>query len=229
VSLADATIRRDGTELTISEGGWALIAALAVDERAVSRDTLCDRLWPDMPLETARNALKMCVRRTRQQLGDPDAILSVKSAYVLGGGVEVDVRGLPALRSAVQRGTDATTELAVARSFFERLKHGRAHAFSRWEWFTNTERMLQAATRELGEFLARAALRCADSAGALKIAEFLVGVDPLDEAARGIKIEAHLATENRAAAILEYQHYRKLLDEELGVEPSAQLKELLSR
>jgi len=227
VSLTNATISRDGTELTVSEGGWALIAALAVDERAVSRDTLCDRLWPDMPLESARNALKMCVRRTRQQLGDPDAIVSVKSTYMLGGGVEVDVRALPALRSAVARGTSATADVAVIESSFERLRRGRPHAFGRWEWFEDTERVMQAATRELGEFLARDALRRADTARALQIAEFLVGLDPLDEAARGIKIEAHLATENRGAAILEYQHYRKLLERELDVEPSAQLKELL--
>ncbi|HEV2737113.1 MAG TPA: BTAD domain-containing putative transcriptional regulator [Candidatus Elarobacter sp.] len=229
VSLADVTIRRDGSELTVSEGGWALIAALAVDERAVSRDMLCDRLWPDMPLESARNALKMCVRRTRQQLGDADAILSVKSTYVLGRGVDVDVRALPALRSAVARGTAVTAEIDGAEMLFERLKRGRAHAFSRWEWFAETERVLQAATRELGGFLAHDALRRADTARALQIAEFLVGVDPLDEAARGVKIEAHLATENRGAAILEYQHYRKILGEELGVEPSTQLKELLSR
>ena len=229
VSLADATIRRAGNELTISEGGWALIAALAVDERAVSRDTLCDRLWPDMPLESARNALKMCVRRTRQQLGDPDTILSVKSTYALGACVDVDVRALPALRATVLRGTTVTAEVGAAESFFERLKRGRGDAFSPWEWFADTERMLQAATRELGEFLARGALRDADIARALRIAEFLVGADPLDEAARGVKIEAHLATENRGAAILEFQHYRKLLSDELGVEPSAQLKELLSR
>ena len=229
VSLADATIRRDGTELTVSEGSWALIAALAVDGRAVSRDTLCERLWPDMPLESARNALKMCVRRTRQQLGDADAILSVKSTYTLGPGVDVDVQALRALRTAVLRGTAVAAEIAGVEAMFERLKRGRADAFGRWEWFADTERMLQAAMRELGEFLARNALRHADIARTLQIAEFLVGADPLDEAARGVKIEAHLATENRGAAILEYQHYRKLLGEELGVEPSAQLKELLSR
>ncbi len=227
VCLSNATICRDGTELTVSEGGWALMAALAVDERAVSRDTLCDRLWPDMPLESARNALKMCVRRTRQQLGDPDAIVSIKSTYVLGEKVEVDVRALAALRSGATRGTNAAADVEAIEAAFERLRRGRPDAFSRWEWFEDTERMLQAATRELGDFLANDALRRADTARALQIAEFLVGVDPLDEAARSIKIQAHLATENRGAAILEYQHYRTLLDRELGVEPSGQLKDLL--
>ena len=227
VYLANATICRDGTELTVSEGGWALTAALAVDERAVSRDTLCDRLWPDMPLESARNALKMCVRRTRQQLGDPDAIVSVKSTYVMGKDVNVDVRALPALRSAVARGTSAPADITAIEASFERLRHGRPDAFCRWEWFEDTERMLQAATRELGDFLAHAALDRGDTARALQIAEYLVGLDPLDEAARAVKIQAHLATENRGAAILEFQHYRKLLDRELGVAPSAQLKELL--
>jgi|GEM_PF-2446428 len=227
VTLADATICRDGTELTISEGGWALIAALAVDERAVSRDTLCDRLWPDLPLESARNALKMCVRRTRQQLGDPGAILSVKSAYELGARVEIDLRYLPALRSAVVRGTTARAEIAGIEAYFARLKSGRPDAFSRWEWFADVERTLQARTREFGEFLAHDALRRGDTSRALEIAEYLIGIDPLDEAARTVKIETYVATGNRGAAILEYQHYRKLLEAELGVEPSAQLKELL--
>ena len=227
VSLEDAMIQRNGTELTISEGGWALIAALAVGERAVARDTLCDRLWPDMPLESARNALKMCVRRTRQQLGDGEAILSVKSAYVLGAGVDVDLRALSALRWAVASGATAPAEIAAVNTHFARLKRGRPGAFSRWEWFEDTERMLQAGTRELGAFLARDALKRADTVQALQIAEFLIGIDPLDEAARSIKIEAHLATGNRSSALLEYQHYRKLLEAELSAEPSVQLRELL--
>ena len=83
------------------------------------------------------------------------------------------------------------------------------------------------ATHALGAFIAARALRAGDHVRALAIAHALTRLDPLDEAARQIAISAHIAANDRGAAILEYRGYRELLRSELDVEPSADLLRIL--
>ena len=225
--LSDGSVERDGLQLDISEGSWNLLTALAVEGRPAKRDALCDTLWPSLPLEAARNALKMCVRRTRLQLGDSDAIVSFKGGYVLGAAVEVDLHDLTTLRAAVDREGATLTEFPQATAIFERLRRGRPASALDLEWFESTEHWLQRTTVLLGEFIARDALQHDDIAGALQIGEYLTKLEPFDEAGPSLSIAAHLAAKRRGAAIAEYGHYRKVLDTELGVEPSSQLKGLL--
>jgi len=225
--LSDGSVERDGAQLDISEGSWNLMTALAIEGRPAKRDVLCDKLWPDLPLEAARNALKMCVRRTRMQLGDAGAIVSFKGGYALGAAVEVDLRDLTRLRGAVDREGTLLAEFPEAPAIFERLRRGRPAGAHDLEWFESTEHWLQRTTVLLGELIARDALQRDDTAAALQIGEYLTKLEPFDEAGPSLSIAAHLAAKRRGAAVAEYGHYRKVLDEELGVEPSAQLRELL--
>lgn len=222
--LSDGTVDRDGSRLNVSEGGLALLAALAVDGRPVARDVLCDRLWPEMPIEPARNALKMCVRRTRLQIGDAAAIVSADGGYTLAPSVQVDVRELERLRTGSARGAFEAGELTRARKLFERLMHGRPRSLLERPWFETFEHWLQSTASRLGDALARTALREGDNPGARRIGEFLIKLDPFDEAPRNVSISAHLAERNRGAAISEYRQYRRVLKDELGVEPSEELK-----
>jgi DNA-binding SARP family transcriptional activator len=224
--ISDGSVERDGAQLDISEGSWNLLTALAIEGRPAKRDALCDKLWPALPLEASRNALKMCVRRTRLQLGDADAIVSFKGGYTLGAEVEVDLRELTTLRAAVDRGA-AVSEFPQAAAIFERLRRGRPAGALDLEWFESTEHWLQRTTVLLGELIARDSLQRDDIAGALQIGEYLTKLEPFDEAGPSLSIAAHLAAKRRGAAVAEYGHYRKVLDAELGVEPSSQLKELL--
>lgn len=54
-----------------------------------------------------------------------------------------------------------------------------------------------------------------------------VSGEPLRESARRALIEAHLAERNVAAALREYEAFRQLLHDELGLEPSEDLRALL--
>jgi DNA-binding SARP family transcriptional activator len=225
--ISDGSVERDGAQLDISEGSRNLLTALAIEGRPAKRDALCDKLWPELPLEAARNALKMCVRRTRLQVGDAGAIVSFKGGYLLGAQVEVDLRDLTRLRAAVEREGAALAEFPRAAALFERLRRGRPATALDLEWFESTEHWLQRTTVLLGEFIARDALQRDDNAGALQIGEYLTKLEPFDEAGPSLSIAAHLASKRRGAAVAEYGHYRKVLDAGLGVEPSMQLKELL--
>lgn len=228
ISLAHGAVYRDESEIHVSEGGWALLAALAIEGRTVGRETLCDRLWPDMPLESATNALKMCVRRTRQQLGDADAILSTNGGYALAKHADVDLPRIDAVRAALARGERHAFDDAIVENLFERLRGGRPASFANWEWFEETEWQLQAAARELGEFLAERSLSRNDVARTLEIGRSLTALDPLDESARKLTISAHLAANDRNAALVEFRRYQKVLKEELAAEPSPDLKRMVS-
>jgi DNA-binding SARP family transcriptional activator len=62
---------------------------------------------------------------------------------------------------------------------------------------------------------------------ALQTALAVTAIDPIRETAHRIVIEVHLAEGNTASALLHDQHYRQLLQRELGVLPSARLDQLV--
>lgn len=225
VSLADGTLSRGEERIDVSEGVLALIVALAIEAQPVGRERLVDRVWPDLHDESAYNALKMCVHRTRQQLADPGAIVVNRSGYTLAPEIEVDLRILEGALERIRRSPDA--QEPDLEAMFDRLARGRPAFFANWDWFEPIERILEAATHEVGAFIAAHALALGDHVRALAIAQMLTKLDPLDEGARRVAIRAHLAANDRGAAILEYRSYRVLLRDELDVEPSSDLKQLL--
>jgi len=227
ISLADGTISRGEERVDVSEGVLALLLALAVEGQPVARDRLVDRLWPDLQDESAYNALKMCVHRTRQQLASPAAVVVSRGGYALAPEIDVDLRWLQRTLDRVRRDTVPAADLPRLEATFECLARGRPAAFADWEWFEPVEQTLTAATHEVGAFIAARALHEGDDVRALAIAQTLTKLDPLDESARQIAISAHVAAHDRSAAILEYRAYKALLRSELDVEPSAGLKRLL--
>src|SRR5262249_4011428 len=54
-----------------------------------------------------------------------------------------------------------------------------------------------------------------------------VTADPFRESGHRALIRAHLREGNRSEALRQYRSYRKILDEELGIEPSVALSEML--
>jgi DNA-binding SARP family transcriptional activator len=169
----------------------------------------------------------MCVHRARGQLADPSAVVVSRGGYALAPEIDVDLRWLQRALERIRRDAVPEGDLPRLEEIFERLVRGRPAAFANWEWFEPVERELEAATREVGAYVAARALRAGDHVRALGIAHALTKLDPLDEAARQIAISAHIAANDRGAAILEYRGYRELLREELDVEPSAELLRLL--
>lgn len=225
VSLADGSLWRGEERIDVSEGVLALIVALAIESQPVGRERLVDRVWPDLHDESAYNALKMCVHRTRQQLADPGAVIVTRSGYTLAPEIEIDLRALESALERVRRNGDA--DEPQLEGLFDRLARGRPSFFANWEWFGPIERILESATHEVGAFVAERALRRGDHVRALAIAQMLTKLDPLDEGARRVAIRSHLAANDRGAAILEYRSYKALLHTELDVEPSSDLKHLL--
>lgn len=64
-------------------------------------------------------------------------------------------------------------------------------------------------------------------AQALDAALLCVNLDPLRESAHQAVLTIHLAERNVAEAIRHYEFFRQLLHDELGIEPSPQLRNML--
>jgi DNA-binding SARP family transcriptional activator/HPt (histidine-containing phosphotransfer) domain-containing protein len=208
-----------------------LVFALLVLERhrPVSRDELAEALWPSGLPRAWESALRGAVSKVRAFLsaGGIDAATTLVNAFGayqlrLGADVAVDVERAAA---AVDRAEEA-------------LRAGDPHRAAQ---AASTARELAAdpllpgvdaevverARTELREVMLRSLLAlstarrlCAEPALAVAAAEEAVGRSPFTEAAHLCLIQAHAAAGNRAQALLAYDRCRRLLADELGVDPA---------
>ncbi len=70
INVTDGSCLLGETTVKLPRGEMALLLALAVEDKLITRETLCDRLWPDLSSASASNALKTSVGRVRKRLGD---------------------------------------------------------------------------------------------------------------------------------------------------------------
>lgn len=227
----------------------ALLAYLAVEaDRPHRRTALAELLWPDQVEPAARHNLSQALFHLRRLLPDDlvaDLLLTTRDTVrlSLADTVWVDVlsfrrlarspdderrttddRSPPAIEvSVVGRRSPADVarlEQAVAlyrSEFLEGLGVGDSPGFDEWVLLTRESLRAQAC----------AALRrlSAPEGGAPEIgrrsayARRWAALDPFDEAAHRQLMLALAEHGQRAAALLQYEHCRRLLAAELGVEP----------
>jgi DNA-binding SARP family transcriptional activator len=98
-------------------------------------------------------------------------------------------------------------------------------SFDDWS-LLERERFLQRRVRAL-EGLSAHLSASGRHAEAIDTARLAIGVEPLREAPQRRLIEAYLAAGDREAAARHYEHFRELLVERAGVEPSPLLRAIL--
>jgi DNA-binding SARP family transcriptional activator len=195
-----------------------LLAFLAL-RGPIARVVVAGTLWGDVPEEQALASLRttmwrcnrtvrglVAVEQTRLALASRvgvDVTELVHNAAVVLDGARDGGRGLPVLRPMELLPGWYDDWVIFER---ERLRQLRLHA-------------LEAAVGLLvttGQYAA--ALECALAA---------VRAEPLRESAHRAVITVHLAEHNVAEAVREYQKFRRLTVDELGIEPSEDLARLV--
>ena len=215
-------------------GERELLALLALSAgRVVAVPMLVDALWgEDLPANPG-NALQVRMSKLRRALtavGAPSALIVTRApGYVL----DVDPDCVDALRFgrllAEARGTGDGDAAAAAQLYREALSYWRGAALSEFAgtpWAGPEAARLSelqfAATEELID-LELAAGRHADVLGQL---EALAAEHPLRERLHGRLMLALYRAGRQADALAVYQRTRAVLDAELGLEPSAELRAL---
>jgi DNA-binding SARP family transcriptional activator/tetratricopeptide (TPR) repeat protein len=215
--LGSLEVVENGAAIDVGSGKpRALLAVLLLNaNRVVSRDDLIDALWGERPPGTAQKALQVYVSQLRKSLGH-ERILTRAVGYELR--VEPGELDLERFQELTSEGNDREA-LALWR--------GSPLADFAFEPFAQAEiaRLgeLRLAALEQGVDVDLAAGRHTALVGEL---EALVAEHPLRERLRGQLMLALYRSERQAEALAVYQEGRRLLSEELGLEPGAPLREL---
>ncbi|CCK30551.1 hypothetical protein BN159_6172 [Streptomyces davaonensis JCM 4913] len=221
-------LRPDGTPLPV--GGARLRALLSVlalrGGRTVPVQLLVDEVWAGDPPADAAGALQALVGRLRRGLG-ADAIESVDGGYRLAARPDdIDLHrferlttdGIRALADGDPAKAAAVLDDALA------LWHGPALA----DLPDRTAEAARCRTRRLDALRARhtAALALGQAEQALPELTALCDSHPLDEPLQTLRLRALRDLGRPAEALAAYDDVRRLLAEQLGSDPGAELRAL---
>jgi DNA-binding SARP family transcriptional activator len=217
----------------VSVGGRRKRAVLAILllhlNRPISSERLIDELWGDRPPATALQTVRVHVSQIRKALGY-DLLRTLPAGYAL----ELDPVSLDAQRferlAGGGRAALAVGEAASASALLNdalALWRGPALADFTYEPFAQAEiaRLEDLRTAALGARI-DADLALGGSGELVDELEALVGEHPLRERFRGQLMLALYRSGRQADALAAYRAARNVLVEELGLEPSPELREL---
>src|ERR671923_1113727 len=213
-----------------------LLALLLVHRgEAVPVATIIDELWPEAPPSTAQQSVQMHVSRLRRALvdaGDGDALRTSGAGYR----IDVDADAVDANRFdrvLAQAERDKSRRPAEARAGFD-----AALALWRGEALADVPRGARLGAeaarleeRRLAARVERAAclLELGDLSTATAELETLARLHPLQERVRMLLMEALARSGRKADALAVFRDARRTLVEEVGIEPSGELRDLHER
>lgn len=213
-------LERGGTRLEPTERGRRLLAALALFG-PTSRSHAAALLWPDADEARSLGSLRTVVWRLRRV--EPDLLESTDDHLRLGSRVQVDV-SVFAARAVRLLQADRVEDGDLDRSVLPagELLPGWDDDWTRFE----RERLRQLRLHAL-EMQARLLCDRGRITEAVASATKAIRLAPLRESAHQVLIEILLARRDAAEARQCYARFHRVLGAELGVAPSARLRELV--
>jgi DNA-binding SARP family transcriptional activator len=211
-----------GRPLPLSHSAERVIAYLALAGRPVRRSRVAGELWPDVPESRALGNLRSALWRMPARASW--LVASVGGQLSLAHDVLVDLAEALELAEAMARapepaGLKRLDDLTTAGEILgdwgdEWLRHHREQFRELW---------LSALERVCDRLITEAAY-----APAVQAALVTVEADPYRESSRRQLVRAYLGEGNVADAMREYDAYRDLIGEELGVAPSDLMEEVIA-
>lgn len=228
----DLTVNRRSVDL----GGPRQRAVLAMlglhANRIVPVDRLIDAVWETAPPSTARGQIQTCIcalRRLLAEAGHPDAILTRPPGYVLRlAPADLDTLRFAALVDAarVQAESGRTGEAAVTLRDALALWRGVAVSGVTGELVERGAAVLEDRRMAAVEELARLDLALGRHEELVHELRALVAEHPLRERLHGFLMLALYRAGRQAEALEAARRARKMLVEEIGIEPGRELQDL---
>jgi DNA-binding SARP family transcriptional activator len=204
----------------------SLLVLLALHpNEPVGSDQIVDALWVETPPVSAQAIVQTYISRLRKALGD-GRIETVGHGYrlTLADG-ERDIDHVEALRN--RAGDEHPRQAAQTLQEALELFRGQPLADVAREEFAQSElRRLEELRATLLVERLDAEIRAGRHADVLAELEGLVASRPLDERVRGLLIIALYRSGRQADALTAYQDARRTLKDDLGLEPSQELRDL---
>ena len=216
-------------------GERALLALLALQAgRVAPVDRLVDALWgEDLPTNPA-NALQLRVSKLRRALaamgGPAEAVVTRPPGYLLDAGLgKVDAaRAAADVQSAreLAAANDVASALDAYRRALDAWRGPALVEFGEAPWAVGEARRLEELQLAAAEERLALELEAGRHAEVLDEIEALVDAHPLREHPYGLLMLARYRVGRQADALEAYQQARDVLGEELGLDPSPELREL---
>ena len=231
--LGPLEAKKDGLRVDLgSRRQRALLARLVLaGGRAVSSDQLVEDLWAGAPPASAPAALQSYVSRLRRALGDDRAVLiSEAGGYALRAAPEqIDVSCFQDLAERGRAAQRAGRFDEAHNLFSDALALWRGEPLSEFAYdgFAQAEvKRLESERLAVVEDRMEASLALGYHAALVPALEQLVAENPLRERLRAQLVLALYRCDRQAEALDVLRDTRRVLTEELGIEPSARLREL---
>jgi DNA-binding SARP family transcriptional activator len=174
------------------------------------RSRLAFELWPDSDEPQARTNLRKLLHDLRHSLPDIGEFVEIDNEtvrWIATGPSEVDVLSFQDAMAA------GDFELAA------RLYSGDLLPACYDEWVMGERAKLRAQAYGALVRLTEEAARRGDHKDTIRHTQRIIDLEPTDEAAVRLQMEAHLALGDRAAALRCYHRYAEVLERDLGVAP----------
>jgi len=210
---------------TLSGGAQRLLAFVALRGRAVTRVAAAGTLWPDATQDHAFSSLRSALARLDEVTRD--AIVTTPLDLSFADDVTIDFREAQGIAhrlidlDAVPDTFDLSAAAVTALS---------TELLPDWyeDWvLVENEKWRQLRLHAL-EALATRLTADGRLGEAVDAAVAAVKTEPLRESAQATLIRVHLAEHNQSEAIRVYDTYRDLLQTQLGIPPTTDLRDLVS-
>jgi DNA-binding SARP family transcriptional activator len=210
--------------VTLSSSAQRLLAFLALQDRPRTRTYVARTLWPEATTSRANANLRSSLwraLRTGHRVIDASA-----HEMALAGNITVDIH------DAVARAHRLLDKSCLCDDILDRQTRDDLSADLLPEWSDNEWVLIeQEQYHQLRLYALEAMAKRLTTVGrhgeAVASGLAAVRAEPLRESAHRVLIDAHLAAGNRAAARHQYEQCRRILLDELGLEPSDALRHLL--
>jgi DNA-binding SARP family transcriptional activator/predicted ATPase len=198
--------------------GQALLAYLAVTRQPCSRSALAGLLWSDMPEEVARTNLRVTLSHLLKAVGDTVIATRHSVEFNRHSHTWLDIE---ALEQAARSGAGLAAAAELYRGdFLDDFHVPEAELFEAW-LLVERERLRQLGLSVLDR-VAGTALEQGQFATGIAAARRLLAIEPWHEEGHRQLMKLLAADGQRSAALAQYETCRRLLSEDLGVEPAAE-------
>jgi non-specific serine/threonine protein kinase len=210
--------RRDGKvlPLLVTRKTLSLLAFLLLHQRSThSREKLAALLWGDASDQQARHSLRTALATLRKELGF-ELFVADRETVQINPDITIWVDALELQKNAntASKGEIRNLQDTIA------LYRGDLLADFYDNWVLRERETYQAVYLDLLLRMTQLMRSRSDYFGAISYAEMILENDSVNERAYQHLIFCHLANGDRDAALRQYEKCRRVLNEELAVEPS---------
>jgi DNA-binding SARP family transcriptional activator/DNA-binding HxlR family transcriptional regulator len=209
----------------LSAGTQRILAYLAIHERSVTRLAMAGTMWPDVTEQHAGGSLRSALSRLDKPTRD--SIRMASAGLRLDDEVAVDFRESKALAHRLLEAGTSPDDADLSGDAVAALS---MDLLPDWydDWVVAEAESWRYSRRNALE--AQSGFLCAKSrfSEAAQAARAAISIDPLRESPQACLVKIHLATGNQSEALKAYDDYGRRLFDELGLEPTTLLSDLVS-